>query len=126
MRNYHIAPLEKQPVLVLVTLVPLPAPDVLTKNKPGRSQDEGSGLGAAGPGRAGPGSPSLLTFASCPPGVWQGKGPGGSSCTFRSCQTPSFLFSLLFFFPVASFKLADRVLFPGVAAEGLSRRFQAR
>lgn len=118
MRNYHIAPLEKQPVLVLVTLVPLPAPDVLTKNKPGRSQDEGSGLGAAGPSRAGPGSPSLLTFASCPPGVWQGKGPGGSSCTFRSCQTPSFLFSLLFFFLSPPLNLLTVCFFPAWRRRG--------
>lgn len=118
MRNYHIAPLEKQPVLVLVTLVPLPAPDVLTNNKPGRSQDEGSGLGAAGPSRAGPGSPSLLTFASCPPGVWQGKGPGGSSCTFRSCQTPSFLFSLLFFFLSPPLNLLTVCFFPAWRRRG--------
>lgn len=95
MRNYHIAPLEKQPVLVLVTLVPLPAPDVLTKNKPGRSQDEGSGLGAAGPGRAGPGSHSLRP---APPGRLAGEGAGGQFLHFSLLPNSVVSFFFIFFF----------------------------
>lgn len=102
--------MEKQPVLVLVTLVPLPAADVLTNNL-GRSQKEGSG------GAGSPGTP--LPLPGCPePRAWPGRAGAAEP---GMPVTREAEFSIFIFFPFFLFFFLNSYVCPlwSLAEEGV-------